>query len=48
MTEEMRKVELARLEQQWRDEYRKVKKYRLLLEGAQERKKEIEEKIKNL
>lgn len=48
MTENQKKAELARLEKEWQKEYRKVRKYRLLMEGAQGRQREIEEKIKNL
>lgn len=48
MTDQQKKWELDRLESQWREERRKVKKYRLLMQGAQERQKEIEEKIRNL
>lgn len=48
MTENQKKAELAKLEKEWAKEYRKIKKYRLLLKGAEDRKKELEEKIKNL
>lgn len=48
MTEEMKERELARLEAKWAEERKKVRKYRFLMEGAQERMKEIEEQIKNL
>lgn len=48
MTGEMRKAELAYLEQRWQEEMRKIKKYRLMLKGAEERRAEIEEKIRNL
>lgn len=47
MTDEIKEKELAQLEAQLREERRKIKKYQLLMEGAIERKKEIEEKIKN-
>ncbi len=48
MSEETRKAELAWLEQRWQEEHRKIKKYRLLLKGAQERLEEIEKKIQKL
>ena len=47
-TEEMRKAELARLESQWQEETRKIKKYRFLLKGAQERRAEIEKAIRKV
>lgn len=48
MTEEMKKAELEYLNEKWREENRKVKKYRLMLKGAEERRAEIEKKIKEL
>lgn len=48
MTEEAKKRELARLETKWAEERKKVRKYRFLMEGAQERMREIEQQIKNL
>lgn len=48
MTEEQKKSELAFLERKWQEETRKIKKYRLMLKGAEDRRTEIEEKIRNL
>lgn len=48
MTEEAKKEILTTLEAQWQEERRKIKRYRFLLKGAEERKVEIEKQIKNL
>lgn len=48
MTENQKKAELARLEKEWQKEYKKVRKYRLLLKGAEERRTELEKKIREL
>ena len=48
MTEEKRKAELARLEKLWQDETRKIKRYAFLLEGARERRSEIEKAIRKV
>lgn len=48
VTEEMRKAELARLELQWQEENRKIKKYNFLLKAAQDRRREIEDRIKKV
>lgn len=48
MTEKQKKAELARLESEWQKEYRKIRKYRLLLKGAEDRRAEIEKKIREL
>lgn len=48
MSEEMKKDELAFLERKWQEETRKIKKYRLMLKGAEERRAEIEKKIREL
>ena len=48
MTEEARKAKYILLEKKWEEETRKIKKYRLLLKGAQERRAEIEKEIKKL
>lgn len=48
MPSETYKLQLAILEQMRKDEHRKIKKYQLLLKGAQERLKEVNKKIKEL
>lgn len=48
MTEEAKKAKLLFLNKKWQEETRKIKKYQLLLKGAEERRAEIEEEIKKL
>lgn len=48
MTEREAKAMLFDLELAWQEEYRKIKKYRLLMQGAQKRLTEIEKKIKEI
>lgn len=48
MTEEEKKRTLESLERQWKEYYRRARKYRLLMEGAQREMKRVEEEIKKL
>lgn len=48
MLEEQKNIELACLKKDWQKEYHKVKRYRLLMKGAQKRLAEIEKKIKEI
>lgn len=48
MIDRERKERLAHLENQWKTEVRKCKKYRLLLQGAEQRKAEIEKAIREI
>ena len=48
MTEEEKKRKLQALEQEWKEYYRRCRKYKLLLEGAQREKSRVEKEIQNL
>lgn len=48
MTDQEAKEKLALLEKEWVKAYRRCKKYRLLLKGAEEYKDEIEKAIQEL
>lgn len=48
MVSDVKKLERAYLEQKLQEENRKIKKYQLLLKGAEDRRKEIERKMREL